>query len=444
MIPSLYQIDFHDGTQAHRLLDFGEMLSADVVTQFTQAADRFSPIGSDWSESVAKGGASTSIVWGVIRQHASHEALRGYCMIQTADFPSGTTGTMRIAVEGGDSWLIHNATNLTSATSPRVPCEEFETVSFITGEGGQLAALPAPTRLPDQPAMDIRMVDDSTGLWCEAGFQTDFLLTGSAATGWTDPAEICSITLQASTNLLAWTVGGFVDCPGSPTDMGDGSWQYWSRAVVPAHWKYTMVDMTVSSDLYGKTLTAGLERSTAISLPGYPYAIPADAARLQADLRASGYPGSVVTSTAAALTATARNFTVNGTYPLPVYQSGTNVTNVTSLGVTIPLSYPYALPADQARLQTDLRAAGQAGAVVMLHADQWSVMIPNRLAVGTIRDFSLTVYPGDPFPVWNGFQVYQGLSTANIVSGSPGNTRSPAGAPLLESDKQFSRLKIVI
>ena len=448
MIPSLYQIDFIHGTIAVRLLDLGELLTSEPLPQWQQTADHYSLIGAPWGDSEAKGGAVTALSWGVIRQHASHAALRSYCMSDSADIQSGTTGTLRVSIAAGDSWDIVHVTALSVMTIPRLPCASFQTVSAYVFTGGELAMSPAPPTPGDRIAlasMPIRMVADSEGFWCEVGMvmADEITLTGNAADGWTDALGLFTVVAQQSTLLTSWTEGQFDDCAGGPVDNGDGSHTHWLRHKIPAYYSETMVDLTISSDRYGKSLESLTVMSADVSL-SYPYALPSDASRLQADLRSAGFTGATVTSVSSALVAQIKNHTVGGISNVAVTMSGSNVVDVSWRGTTVPVSYPYAMPSQQAALQAALRAQGIDGAVVTLHAATWTITLPNRLAAGLVRDIVVIISPGDPFPYWDMYGVYQGLSPATWISGSSGNVRTPAGAALVEADKQFARLEITL
>jgi hypothetical protein len=175
--------------------------------------------------------------------------------------------------------------------------------------------------------------------------------------------------------------------------------------------------------------------------------MPASAATLQTHLRAAGYTGATVTSTSAPLFVTIKNHIPGRTEPLQSTVSGGGVTQVRAFisGMWTPISlpsYPYALPAAKATLQTHLRAAGYTGAVVKLHGDEWTIHLPDVAAGSTNRNINADITPPDPFPDWDVFLVYQGEVTDNIVLGTSGNVRTPAGAPLLEYPRQFARLRI--
>ena len=293
------------------------------------------------------------------------------------------------------------------------------------------------------PPLGVRTVLDATGNWLEIGFKSADLLTGNASAGWTNPLGI-TMVIQQSTDLQTWALGKFGDCAGSPQNMGDGTYDYWSRGVIPSFWQSTMVDLTATSDLQGKSITSiTVMRAPPLALPAYPYAMPAQLALLCSHLQAAGYPAAEVSSSPSALVATIRNHTNGAIYTLPVTMDGTSVSVVkTSQGVTIALpGYPYAMPAAQAALQADLRTAGHTGAVVMLHADIWIVRLRGVLAAGPLRELLLTITPADPNPQWDRFGT-QTVNPGNSVAGTPGNVRTPAGLPLLEESKQFARLAI--
>jgi hypothetical protein len=288
--------------------------------------------------------------------------------------------------------------------------------------------------------MEIRMVEDSESYAMEVGFASARLLAGDATRGWVDSEERVALTLQTSPDLSVWTEGLFVDCPGSP-ELVDGQYEYWSRCTIPVYWLAVMVDYTLGSNRYGKSIESLQINNVEIALD-YPYAMPADCATLQADLRTAGYTDATVTTTTAALSVGITNHTVDGRFFLTPTLSGSAVVNVAfrTSNITLP-DYPYAMPSDQAALQADLRSVGYSGAVVMLYDDPWEIFIPDQDATANFRAFIAIIDPGDPYPFWNSFK-YQGLAPATQINGTSGNVRTPEGDPLLEAAKQFARLKI--
>jgi hypothetical protein len=293
---------------------------------------------------------------------------------------------------------------------------------------------------------EARTVTDATAYWFEFGFRIDTALTGNGAAGYTDAGNYFRLEIEQSEDLVNWSMGKFLPAPVPVVDCGGGVYEYWSRCTTPVWWFNVLADLTLTSNRYGKSITGLSIGTVPISLPGYPYAMPASAATLQADLRAASYPGATVTHVSAALTVGIINHTVDGRESLTVTLSGGSVTGVaTGLGASIPLpGYPYAMPAQRATLQTDLRAAGQSGAVVKLYGDAWTILLPDRPAPtpeqrGSIADIT----PDDPYPEWNFFNTYLGVLPDTAVVGTSGNIRPGGGGGVIpEALKQFARLKI--
>lgn len=308
---------------------------------------------------------------------------------------------------------------------------------FLMYRGRQVWPCRKPLPLPQ---LQHRMTEDSAGRWFEVGFQSLEELAGNAGDGWQDPRGYCTLILQRSADLQTWTEGGFEDCAGSPAELMDGSWEYWSRTPVPQEWFDVLSDERIVSTRYGKSITGISLGGTAVALPNYPYDMPSEAAALQADLRAAGYTGATVSSTSAALSVVVRSYYPNGALFLPVTMSGTSVTAVKEDGVTIALpGYPYTMPSQRAALQTDLRATGRTGAVVMLYGDEWEIFIPD---LANRRSSLVTFIPGDPYPEWNFFGTYLGDAPGNAVNGEEENLRDPSGNPLVENKKQFVRIAV--
>lgn len=289
-----------------------------------------------------------------------------------------------------------------------------------------------------------RWFSETDAVWFEVGWVSVGTLDGNAEDGWEDPDGYCRIKPIHSTDLVTWNHGMFVDSPVEPVeDIGGGNFVYWARAIVPKVWKSVMCDFTIGSARQGKTIEEISIFNSVISLPHYPYAMPADAATLQADLRAEGYDDATVTVTAAALSVDIRNYTSGGRFLADVTMSGTNVTGVAFSGSTVSLpSYPYSMPSQRATLQTDLRTAGFSGAVVMLYDDEWEITLPD-VVCGEARPFALSILPADPHPVWVFYGNPQTDFPQTLIQGTYDNVRTPAGAPLEEDiARKFARFQL--
>ncbi len=289
-----------------------------------------------------------------------------------------------------------------------------------------------------------RLTDDAEARWFEFGFNSWGTLTGNSTTGFYTPNGL-KITLESSTDLVVWNLARFIDCVGSPTDNGDGTFTYWSRCIQPNFYFNVLADFSLICNRYGKSLESLNLMGTDLALPHFPYALPADAAVLQADLVALGYTGATVRSTSAPITASGieHESGINLVIRLTV-SSGqvTEAKNVAGVHISLP-GYPYALPSDVATLQADLRSNGFPGAVVKMWGDEWTITMPNVSTPDNQRFFSGTISPGDPYPYWDAFGVYQGLNSDTYVSGLPSNVRDLDGNPLEENlAKNFARLRI--
>lgn len=138
MIESLYQIDFISGPRTTRLLSIGDLIDAEIEPQAVQDAEVFVSIGTAWGRPVAKGGATISLSWSAYKNHASHAALRGYCMSQTAGLPGGKTGTLRLAISGGGTWDITDALLVSSSPMADTQSHDFETITTYEATGGRM------------------------------------------------------------------------------------------------------------------------------------------------------------------------------------------------------------------------------------------------------------------------------------------------------------------
>lgn len=171
---------------------------------------------------------------------------------------------------------------------------------FVFGKGTQIFPN-LPVELWGRTAS--RIVSDANEKWFEMGFRMDAALNGNAASGWTDAGDYFRIEPEWSLDMVNWQAGKFIPAPVPVVDLGDGSFEYWARAVNPQ-------DSAVKSGAIfcSSTATDGDTRNnpfTSLVLAGvtqlltFPYTMPGDAARLQTDLLAAGWTGATVTASAA-------------------------------------------------------------------------------------------------------------------------------------------------
>jgi hypothetical protein len=179
-----------------------------------------------------------------------------------------------------------------------------EEAEFVFGRGTQI--------LPTLGAeiygrTEARVVLDANERWFEMGFRMDHLLSGNAATGWTDQGNYFRIEPQWSPDLINWSMGKFIPAPTPVVDNGDGTWSYWSRAIHPVDSavKTGMLECSSGQLYYGQPgnnpntdtrntpFTALTILGVVRALGGFPYTMPTDAARMQTDLAAI-FPGATV------------------------------------------------------------------------------------------------------------------------------------------------------
>lgn len=287
--------------------------------------------------------------------------------------------------------------------------------------------------------------DDSSGRWFQLEIVMPSDFTGSPEAGWTN-GEI-NLMLDYTTDLTTWETIDWISTPGTtPESAGAGKTRYFARASVPAFWFETLVDLQIGSNKYGQAITEIRLFNVTIDLPNYPYAMPSDAAVLEADLIAEGYTGATVDVTSAAFSVGVRSHTPSGAFNLDVTLSGTSVTAVAPHGgstISLP-DYPYSMPSQEADLQADLRTAGVDGAVVRLYGDRWDIAMPDQLASGTNRSLVIFTDPGDPFPAYDLFGNSIGESPDNAVTGTFDNVRDPMGDPIREERNcAFAVMRIV-
>lgn len=156
-----------------------------------------------------------------------------------------------------------------------------------------------------------RVVDDAGEKWFEMGFSMDHLLSGNPAAGWTDQGSYFRIDYEWSPDLVNWSAGKFVNAPTPIVNNGDGTWQYWARALNPVDAAIKSGEIRVSSGYFNQLGDINTQDSrnnpftgltiagVVQSLAGFPYTMPTDAARMQADIRALGWTGATVESSRA-------------------------------------------------------------------------------------------------------------------------------------------------
>lgn len=310
--------------------------------------------------------------------------------------------------------------------------------------------------LRTQATIESHVVEDTTGRWFEVAVELPAAFAGNGADGWTgvihEDYGPVTVGLSWSADLTNWMalLAGWSAAPGAwPESISSGTRKRWrARFEVPLAWKNALVDLRMTTTRAGKTVTAVNFLGTALSLPNAPYAMPADAAQLQTDLRAAGVTGAVVTTSAGSWSAVIRNYGSDASASLAFNAtwSGDDITQLrrsdNNAVVSLP-NYPYTMPADESALEADLVAAGWTYAQVTLHKDLWEVFAPDVSTTGLERRFEFTVSPTDPIQMWTFFGTPNGTNPQSPLTSAVENVRI-GGSPEAEAfERGFARLGFV-
>lgn len=137
--------------------------------------------------------------------------------------------------------------------------------------------------------------------WFEVGFLAPDLLAGDASRGWVDTSGRMRLWLEWSEDLVTWQTGMFIDVAGSPTAVS-GGYEYWVRSILPQDSEISTGRLSAGASGYedsrNQPFTSLVINSVVQALPNFPYQMPTDAAQMQTDLRALGWTGATVVSSA--------------------------------------------------------------------------------------------------------------------------------------------------
>lgn len=151
MIRSLLQIDFIHAGGSVRLLSVGDGCDKEPFPAMKQSASEWSEGGGEWGGSTALGGATGTVGFSGRRYHESHAALRDFCMLAAGMFPSGRTGTLRIAVSGGATWEMADSVLTASAPAALVEARGCATIQSFSITGSRPVPVTPITLFPGIP-----------------------------------------------------------------------------------------------------------------------------------------------------------------------------------------------------------------------------------------------------------------------------------------------------
>jgi hypothetical protein len=232
------------------------------------------------------------------------------------------------------------------------------------------------------------IVDDSANLFFELHFVVDSVLDGSVEAGFTHPDDArLGFTVERSEDLQTW----FTDMVTSGTveDQMDGTWLYKARSPVLVNsvtkTGQLVLDFPTPNPL-ANPLTGVTIGDVPLSLPNFPYDMPADAAVLEADLVAAGFTGATVTDLMSG------RYWVTTTY----FQAGLMASPVDrvvirSAALALP-NFPYTIPGDEALLIADLEDLGWAD-VAVVYQGGYRIEIPDVASSAGYNVVHQVLYP---------------------------------------------------
>jgi len=144
MIQSIWQIDLINASGTTRMLDYGDLIADELKFSVEQDAARHSPIGGYWGETAAGLSSFVTVGWERRQTHASHAAARNACLRAVAGTGTRATGTLRVAVQSGETWDIEDATVFSSAPQPLLT-GTFHTLTAFQAVGGRMTPYAALT-----------------------------------------------------------------------------------------------------------------------------------------------------------------------------------------------------------------------------------------------------------------------------------------------------------
>ena len=145
---------------------------------------------------------------------------------------------------------------------------------------GSSISVPAPAEL------DRTITSVAGEKFLDVSFVSGQLLAGNATAGFSGHSGY-SVGIEWSQDLTQWSTGRFTDL-GPPVEV-PGGWRYTARSKTPVLSRVRLADLT-AQEAVPRVITSVNINDAAVPLPRAPYQLPLQAALLQADLQAAGYP----------------------------------------------------------------------------------------------------------------------------------------------------------
>lgn len=137
MIQSVWKIELITSGSTIVLLNYGDLIEAELKPRVEQRVTKDAPVGKAWGETSSEGGAMVSLAWSVQKDHASFAAARSFVMREAASLPRLVTGKLRISIQDSEVWEIQDCTVSMSEPQPLVS-GLHRTLTAYQAAGGEI------------------------------------------------------------------------------------------------------------------------------------------------------------------------------------------------------------------------------------------------------------------------------------------------------------------
>jgi hypothetical protein len=312
--PSPIRILLHAGTPAQRvLLEWDTMIGAIPASDTSQAGGIEQFVGAQWAGLDALGNgnrtlqvetaellddAAAAVVEMLDDAAAVEPGVQGL-RIELANpmLGPGYSPSTRVLVR----WDCADAVIAAGSSSVEVGGVVRRSLQATIGDA--VATIPdhEPEAIPEGilQVLSVGIREHDGQKWYRVECQMPDDYEGDAATGWTNGT--LRVDLEWSVDLATWATG---HCQASPEAdvIAGGKLTTWAESKHPQDCGILTSDQIIRweapANVVTWTLAQDIEwlrfQETNVDLPNFPYAMPGDAATLQADLRAAGFTGAEV------------------------------------------------------------------------------------------------------------------------------------------------------
>lgn len=198
-----------------------------------------------------------------------------------------------LAISAADRWWAGACALAGFAEIDRTTHKEIQASFSATG----LMLNPGTSGYQEDPVNGYEIVEDGGIKWWQTTVSIPWKFAGDAQGGWIDACDLVGIAVVWSRDGQTWEGNVFYDLEGEPITYSGLMKSITVRSSRPVDWEEKTVDFVFAHlppDRYAsytttRDITALKINGATITLPNYPYTMPAQSAALLADLDAAGY-----------------------------------------------------------------------------------------------------------------------------------------------------------